>query len=224
MSGRRDARLRLVAISDGLGDVDRLAARLEALFAAGLRCVQLREAHWSAATLAEACRRLLPSCERHAALLLVNATAAAAGGVPLPQLRDLVGSGLAHGLQIGRRTGEVADLRDRLGPTTWLGYSAHDPSELATAHSLGCDFALLSPVWSTASKPGQPPLGVRQAADWTNTAALPVLWLGGVAPATCQELATLPTAARPFGLAAIRCCWADDGPAAVAALLGLLGR
>lgn len=224
MGGRGDARLRVLAVSDGLGDLERLARRLPALLAAGLRSVLLREPWWSADEFETACRRLLPSCERVGASLLVGATAAATTGVPLRSLQGLVTHGLAHGLQLGRRSGDVSQLRECLGPAAWLGYSAHDPDELALASRLGCDFALLSPVWATASKPGQAPLGVPRAAAWTAAATLPVLWLGGVAPATCQELAEAPAAGRPVGLAAMRSCWADDGPAAVAALLRILGN
>lgn len=222
MDGRPDARLRLMAISDGLGDAARLRLRLPALFEAGLRCVQLREPSWSAATLESACRAVLPACERAGALLLLSASAAGAGGHALPILQDLVRRGLAHGLQLGRGSGDVTTLRQQVGASVWLGYSAHDPGDLATASQLGADYALLSPVWPTASKPGQAPLGVVQAAAWTRAARLPVLWLGGVAPTTCRDLERVPADGRPFGLAAIRSCWDEHGPSNVRELLAIL--
>jgi len=58
-----------------------------------------------------------------------------------------------------------------------LGRSCHDGAELRAASEEGCDYATLSPVFPTASKPGYgPALGV----DALRRPPLPVYALGGV--------------------------------------------
>ncbi len=58
-----------------------------------------------------------------------------------------------------------------------LGRSCHGAGELRAAAAEGCDYATLSPVFPTASKPGYgPPLGV----DALRRPPLPVYALGGV--------------------------------------------
>lgn len=61
-----------------------------------------------------------------------------------------------------------------------VGRSCHDEAELSSAAAEGCDYATLSPIFATDSKPGYgPALGVDLLAE----APLPVLALGGVTPA-----------------------------------------
>lgn len=58
-----------------------------------------------------------------------------------------------------------------------VGRSCHSPADLARAASEGCDYATLSPIFESASKPGYgPALGVVALRD----APLPVYALGGV--------------------------------------------
>ncbi len=58
-----------------------------------------------------------------------------------------------------------------------LGRSCHGPAELAAAAREGCDYATLSPVFASATKPGYgPALGV----DALRGAPLPAFALGGV--------------------------------------------
>jgi thiamine-phosphate diphosphorylase len=58
-----------------------------------------------------------------------------------------------------------------------VGRSCHSPGELDRAADEGCDYATLSPVFASPSKPGYgPPLGIEALRD----APLPVYALGGV--------------------------------------------
>lgn len=58
-----------------------------------------------------------------------------------------------------------------------VGRSCHSRADLEAAAAEGCDYATLSPVFASASKPGYgPPLGVEALRD----APLPVYALGGV--------------------------------------------
>jgi thiamine monophosphate synthase len=104
---------------------------------------------------------------------------------------------------VGHRSLPVALARRACGAAALLGASCHSPLELANAAAAGADFALLSPVWPTSSKPGVVGLGLEQAAQWTREAPLPVVWLGGCNGARAQDAASLPVAEKPVGIAAI---------------------
>lgn len=183
------ALLRLVLITDGRGDAGRLEHVVAQAVAAGCRCVQLREPQWPARTLLRTCERLLPVLQAVGGLLLVN------------DRLDVALAGAAHGAQVGHRSLPPEIARRVLGPDFVLGYSAHDQGELDLAVAAGCDFALLSPVWPTTSKPDVPHLGVPRAAALTSRARLPVAWLGGVDGQRAGSLAEVPTGGRPVGLA-----------------------
>lgn len=74
---------------------------------------------------------------------------------------------------------EIAAARAIL-PSGLIGLSAHSPHEIAEASRVGVDYATLSPIFATASKPGYgPALGL---AALTEAAAfgIPVIALGGV--------------------------------------------
>ncbi|MBL9079577.1 MAG: thiamine phosphate synthase [Planctomycetes bacterium] len=200
--------LKLVVISDGRGDLARLERTVAAAVDAGARCVQLREPNWSARHYLEACERLLPRLDRVRGLLLVN------------DRLDVAAARLCHGAQIGHRSLPPEIARDVVGPHAVLGYSAHDLGELDLAAAGGCDFALLSPVWPTASKPGLPHLGPDRAGQLTGGARLPVVWLGGIDAAHAAAIAPLQPPRRPVGIAVRGAVMAADDPAAaVRALL-----
>lgn len=62
-----------------------------------------------------------------------------------------------------------------------LGRSCHHPRELAAAAAAGAHYATLSPLFTTASKPGYgPPLTVPGFRAAVETAPLPVFALGGI--------------------------------------------
>ncbi|MFM1872170.1 MAG: hypothetical protein RL398_1592 [Planctomycetota bacterium] len=211
MEGRRDERLRLHALSEGIGDLARLAAWCDHVLDTGIRSLRLREPNWATEEYLRACERLRPRCEAYGALLLVT------------EHVECVLAGLADGLQVGSRTPSAANVRSVIGSQAWLGFSAHDPAQLAKAHAAGCDFALLSPVWSTASKPDQAPLGTSLASDWTKAAALPVLWLGGVDDHAADAVRKLAPGDRPYGLAAITAFAGGGAASTVARLRQILG-
>ncbi len=69
-----------------------------------------------------------------------------------------------------------------------VGRSCHSAAELAQARAEGCDWAFLSPVFPTASKPGYgPALGVEGLAR-LRPLGPPVYALGGVGPADVPAL------------------------------------
>lgn len=202
---------RLLLVTDGLGDAARLRRIVAAAVAGGVRAVQLREPSWSARQLGAAASDLQPLLRAVGGQLYVNDRV------------DVAAAGLCDGVQVGHRSLPPLAARAALAGRARLGVSCHDPEELAAAHAAGADFALLSPVWPTASKPDHAGLGVARAGAWTADAGLPVLWLGGVTPARVATIGGLPPSARPVGFA-VRgfLCEADDVAVAAGQLLAAI--
>jgi thiamine-phosphate pyrophosphorylase len=142
--------------------------------AAGVRWVWLRDRDLPAPERRALAQRLLAVVRTHDARLTVGAdielaAEIAADGVHLP-------AGAA-----------LAPARARLGARALIGVSAHGAADVAAAAAAGADYATLSPIFSTASKPGYgPALGVA-ALGVAARHALPVLALGGIAPAQADE-------------------------------------
>ncbi|WP_018174835.1 MULTISPECIES: Nudix family hydrolase [unclassified Thioalkalivibrio] len=78
--------------------------------------------------------------------------------------------------------------------------SVHGAEGLAAAARLGLDFAVLSPVCSTASHPGVPGMGWVQFAAWVREAGVPVYALGGMRASDLDQARTCGAQ----GIAAIR--------------------
>ncbi|MCR9247026.1 MAG: thiamine phosphate synthase [bacterium] len=212
--GRLDpAILRLVLITDGRSDLDRLERIVGAVTTAGVRCVQVREPRWTARTLVAACERLRPLLDAVNGALLVNDRV------------DVAAAGVAHGVQLGHRSLPVDLARRVLGDEPVLAFSAHDAGELELAAVARCDFATLSPVWPTSSKPGAANLGESLAAALTADARLPVVWLGGIAASEAARVADYRSGTGPAGVAVRSALMAAEEPryAATALLRSLRG-
>ena len=86
------------------------------------------------------------------------------------------------GAHLSRRNTPQAPLdRASLPVGFLLGASTHDRASLTHAHALGVDFAVLSPVFSPGSKPGEG-MGLTEFATVIKASSLPALALGGVDP------------------------------------------
>jgi len=135
---------------------------------AGCRWVSLREKDLLPEARLALLRRLLALGRPFGAVIGVHediaaALAAAAAAVHLPA------------------TADPAAIRARLPAGMLLGASAHDAAELARAASAGADYATLSPIFPSASKPGYgPALGGEALARLATGVSIPVLALGGI--------------------------------------------
>ncbi|OAS19113.1 thiamine phosphate synthase [Methylobacterium platani] len=167
---------RLLIVTDRHGCPEPLEARVAACLAAGARWIWLRD-------------RDLPDAERAAlAVNLAGRVARVGGALTIGRDVELAARVGAAGVQLGAAA-DVAAARVRLGRGVPLGVSAHSLDDVRAAREAGADYATLSPIFLTASKPGYgPALGldsVRAAA-----AILPTVALGGIDPATapsCRE-------------------------------------
>jgi 8-oxo-dGTP diphosphatase len=96
-------------------------------------------------------------------------------------------------------------LRERPA-TALVGASCHNAAEIAHAHALGADLAVLGPVQATPSHPAAAGTGWEPFAALTREARLPVYALGGMRPAD------LETAWRhgAHGISMMRSAWPAD--------------
>jgi thiamine-phosphate pyrophosphorylase len=196
----------LLVISDRNQARMPLEAIAAAIFAGGCRWFSLREKDLPAPERSALLARLVTLGRRWRATITVHddldaASATGADGVHLP----------------GR--GNAAAARARL-PGGLIGVSAHSAAEAAAMLASGADYATLSPVFVTASKPGYgPAIGLAGLADAVSQASGPVIALGGVT----AENAAHCLAAGARGVAVMgEVMRASDPRAAVAAILAAI--
>jgi thiamine-phosphate pyrophosphorylase len=156
----------------------------EAIFAGGCRWFSLREKDLPAAERRALLGALVTLGRRWKATVTVHedidaAVTAGAGGVHLPG------------------GGSPRTARARL-PGGLIGASAHSAEEAAALLGCGADYVTVSPVFTTASKPGYgPAIGLDSLAEITARVSGPVIALGGIT----AETAPLCLAAGAYGVA-----------------------
>jgi len=192
---------RLLVVTDRHQAPAPLPDMAEALLGAGARWIWLRD-------------RDLPPEERRALALDLAARVARHGAVLTIGADVALAAACGAGVQLGAGD-DVAAARRRLGEAALVGVSAHGLDDLRRARDAGADYATLSPIFPSPSKPGYgPALGLwalREAAGL----GLPVLALGGVTAAAearaCRD-------AGAHGVAVMGPAM-RDGAAAIVALL-----
>ncbi|MFM9125282.1 MAG: thiamine phosphate synthase, partial [Actinomycetota bacterium] len=153
---------------------------------------------------AQACADAARAC---GALLIVNDD---------PVLAAEVG---ADGVHLGQDDGAIAWARDVLGPDAIVGRTTRGGAVLAAAEAEGADYASVSPLWATPTKPDRAPAGLAAAIAAARTARIPWFALGGLDPLRARRVA----AVGATRLAAVReIADADDPAAAVRGLVDCL--
>lgn len=188
----------LLVLADRGGEADGGARLLEVVrlaVGAGARAVLLREKTRPARQRAQLAGAILPLVRAAGGLLLVASD---------PSIES-------DGVHLA-----AADPMPVPRPPL-VGRSCHDPASLAAAAAEGCDYATLSPIFATASKPGYgPALGPALLGG----APLPVYALGGVTPANAAAC----VGAGAAGVAVMGAVMAAADPAGqVRRLLAALG-
>jgi thiamine-phosphate pyrophosphorylase len=121
-------------------DLDEFA---DAVLAAGVDLIQLRDKEAEAGPLLEAAAVLREAADRHGALFAVNDRA------------DVALAAEADVLHLGQDDLPMSWARRILGDDVLLGRSTHDPGQAARAAAEPWDYLVAGPVWATATKPGR---------------------------------------------------------------------
>jgi len=167
---------------------------LEDALRGGVDTVLLRKKEFNSARLLALASAMRVLTHDYAARLLIHTQvdicqAVAADGVHLSS------QGLSY----------AAEIRRILGRESSLSASCHNLLQLQQAQHYGLNFALLSPVFVTASHPQTTPLGVAAFEQLSAQVTIPVLALGGISE---QNRHLLPH----HGVAVISALWLADDP------------
>ncbi|RMH52487.1 MAG: thiamine phosphate synthase [Zetaproteobacteria bacterium] len=152
--------------------------------AAGLSALILRERTLDSGRLLALAAELRALTRPHDCRLIVHSAADVARAVDADGVH-LAAAGMEEARAIRRWWGV---------PGKTISVSCHDADQLRRAAEVGADFALLSPLFATASHPQRPPLGVERWRALATAAPLPVVALGGITPANRAVLADWPVA------------------------------
>ncbi len=203
MSRLRDARLYLcVDARERQGD---LAEFLDAVLAAGVDVVQLRQKGIEARAELAALEVFADACRRHGALLAVNDRA------------DVAHAAGADVLHLGQDDLPTAAARAIVGPDPIIGRSTHTAAQAAAAAvEPGVDYFCVGPVWATPTKPGRPAAGLDLVAHAASLGVdRPWFAIGGIDAANLD--AVLAAGARR--VVVVRAITEADDPGAAAASL-----
>ena len=75
----------------------------------------------------------------------------------------------------------MAAAKRQVDPRCLIGRSCHSDQDIAAAETSGADYATLSPIFLTSSKPGYgPALGLERLAAAVAGTSLPLVALGGI--------------------------------------------
>ena len=194
--------LALLVLSDRRqADRHGVVATVAAAVAGGARTVVLREKDLAWA------ERLELGCALAELLAPVGGTLIVAGADI--ELAATIGAG---GLHLAAADPFPAHPRGLV-----IGRSCHAVEDLHAAAAEGADYATVSPVFATLSKPGYgPALGTTRLAELVGATPVPVVALGGITPANARSC----LAAGAAGVAVMGTVMrADDPCAGTAALL-----
>jgi thiamine-phosphate pyrophosphorylase len=145
----RLAAARLYLCTDGRRAQGDLVSFLDAVLAAGVDIIQLREKGLEAGEELALLSVFADACRRHGALLAVNDRA------------DVALAAGADVLHLGQDDLPVPVARRILGPGPLIGRSSHSPAQsAAAAGEEGVDYFCAGPVWTTPTKPGRPATGL----------------------------------------------------------------
>ena len=188
----------LLVLTDGAGARYPLVEVVTAAVAGGARALVLREKH-------------LPRAERAALAEELGALLREVGGTLVVASDPTIPAGGVH-----LAGADPFPVRSMCGAPGLVGRSCHDRAEVARAAAEGCDYATLSPIFESASKPGYgPALGPGALAGHP----LPLWALGGIDPPGAAACIRAGAAGVAVMGAVMR---AEDPAAAVAAFCDAL--
>jgi thiamine-phosphate pyrophosphorylase len=111
----------------------------EALLEAGAQILQFRHKSFWDHTAFQQAQQIAMLCQQTNALFIINDRADYAHI-------------LNAGLHLGQEDLTPTDARTIVGPETLLGYSTHNPAQMAAAEIEPADYAAFGPIFTTASK------------------------------------------------------------------------
>lgn len=153
-----------------------LLPAVRAALRGGVDWVQVREKTGPARDLYEAALGILPHARRAGAGVLVNDRV------------DVALATGADGVHLAVKSLPPHIVRELAGERLLVGASVHNLAEAREAVHGGADYVTFGHVYSTSSKPGLPPRGVRELAEIVESVDVPVLAIGGIDLSNLEEV------------------------------------
>jgi len=146
---RAIADAQLYLCTDSRSRTGDLGEFLDAVLAAGVDVVQLREKGLEARAEIGLLETFAAAAQRHGKLFAVNDRA------------DVAHAARAPILHLGQNDLPVPIARRILGDDVVIGRSTHSPAQADSARTeAGVDYYCTGPVWTTPTKPGRPAAGI----------------------------------------------------------------
>lgn len=150
---------------------------VEAAFAAGLRCVQVRDKTHTDRWLYELTRRVLDVAAPYDATVLVDDRV------------DIALAAEAHGVHVGADDLPIAEVRRVAGPEAIVGATARTPEAARAAEAAGATYLGVGPAYATTTKDGLPtPLGPNRVGAVAAAVDIPVVAIAGIGTRQAAEL------------------------------------
>lgn len=176
---------------------------LDAILAAGVDIVQLREKEAEAGDLIRWARVFRAACDRHDALFTINDRA------------DLALACEADGMHVGQNDLPPQWARRIVGSDLLVGLSCHSAVDHDNAPA-EADYLTAGPVWATPTKPGRPGTGLELVHRAAMRVRRPWFAIGSIDATNAVEV----VAAGASRIVVVRAVTeADDPAAAVSSLL-----
>lgn len=170
----------LLIVTDRSGSSIPLVERVLAALAGGARWIWFRDRDLDAVSRKSLAEDLIIQVRRMGAGFIVGGDIALACAIE------------ADGVHLGGAATQkdILSARQHLPSGGLIGISAHSTAEIDRAAELGVDYATLSPIFATPSKPGYGPALGPTAIQSAGKPRVPVLALGGISPrntAACRD-------------------------------------
>ncbi|MGD8907907.1 MAG: thiamine phosphate synthase [Chromatiales bacterium] len=177
---KRDALHGLYAITDPqLCPDETLPAQVELALDGGCRLIQFRDKRPDRAMRQWLAERLLESCRRRQALLIINDDI---------QLARDIG---ADGVHLGKHDTDPAEARSQLGNAAIIGVSCYNRLDLAmNAAARGADYLAFGRFFPSRSKPHAVQAEPHLLAQARAAIGLPLVAIGGITPENGAPLIT----------------------------------
>jgi thiamine-phosphate pyrophosphorylase len=166
------------------------------ILTAGVDCIQLREKDLADKELLSLARQVCQCCHQQGALFLMN---------DRPDLALLAG---ADGVHLGQDDLAVCEARQILHPGKIVGKSTHSQTELVEAMAASPDYMAVGAIFSSATKPAVPAIGLERLRQIAANAACPIVAIGGITPDNAAEVFSAGASA----IAVCRAVIASDHP------------
>ncbi|HMD87453.1 MAG TPA: thiamine phosphate synthase [Terriglobia bacterium] len=141
----------------------------EALLAAGVRLIQLRDKHASSGELYQTAQRVGERVRRAGGIFIVNDRADVARAVD------------ADGVHVGQDDLPVESVRSLVGPGKLIGFSTHVLEQVREADRSTADYVAFGPVFPTASKENpDAPVGLGGLGEARKATRKPLVAIGGI--------------------------------------------